>query len=949
MVTLCFSAPGVRAEIPQAAQMSFSELVAQAEYYIENDDPSSAIPLLKEIIDRTDALPDEDAKASVQMARLQLGSSYAKLQRWDNARTYVQDYLDHDPVDDRTAALQILSQIALAGKGWDTLNDAAQEMLSSDIGLKKKEKARQFLLQAKFNLGEYEEALELLPEVIEKTDDPATLRSYRIMQLRCLFESGQTAEMIRTLPIVFRGAARDDVTLNLTLLRMGDDLFDREQYRKALALYRLVLPKADLLERQQKRLEAAESGREGTWDITELKKALATLREVPDYDIHISYRAAQIYSQQKRYWEAVVLFDRIHERHPQREEGKAAFFQKILLLFEIGADEEAISECTAYLDSHRSGLYPRMICTRLAQHYLRVEEFRKALALGPRYADNWTRAADADEKAQETDLRYMFSFIRFQLGEYDEAADAFDRVIQTSPDSAAAIDSRYWKAMCRLLQQNYELAYRLFLDYRQTWPRASFAPAALFRAGVCRFGLEDYEGAKTIFKTFIEDYPDDSLMPEALTMYGDLLGSDGQIDEALALYARALQIVAENYKAADDPILKAQIPAPATYATFQAARTLEADAEAFVEQKEPEIAKEKYQQLIAWVERYMQMFGSDADWAQGVFWVGKAQMELGQTEKAVQAYLDTVIRHGADPAQEGVTSILFDLAGIIKRRLNETQRASTMQQIETALSQAKATPLKIRLEVLLAELNGTHEQLGQMLLEREKNLDDVPPSGLSLMCSALLEKEDFSRAAEFFNHFEMFYENSPFRVTAFEFRAKDLFQQGQIDAAFDLALDALGLYGATPDTGWAQLMKGNVELARGEYEQAVKSLNMIFSVSAWRGPITAEAMFRMAEARQAQGDLEKAFAFFQRTYLLYKAYDDGRWAADAYLRSAECLKKMGRVTAARNTYRAMLLDKYVRDLPQAENAKNILGPEETAELLSGNTNLLQSVEVEAAP
>jgi hypothetical protein len=41
----------------------------------------------------------------------------------------------------------------------------------------------------------------------------------------------------------------------------------------------------------------------------------------------------------------------------------------------------------------------------------------------------------------------------------------------------------------------------------------------------------------------------------------------------------------------------------------------------------------------------------------------------------------------------------------------------------------------------------------------------------------------------------------------------------------------------------------------------------------------------------------------------------------------------------------MLLDKYVRDLPQAEKAKKFLGPEETAALLSGNTNLLQTIEV----
>jgi tetratricopeptide (TPR) repeat protein len=932
-----------------ASQMSFSDLIAQAESLIDSDQPASAIPLLKEIINRTDTLQDRDAKQSVQTARLQLGSSYAKIQRWKDARDTIQDYLRNTPVTERISALQILAQAALAEQDWDALDQAAKGIMEETPGIREQRVAETFLLQAHFNLGRYTEALELLPEVIERAEDPDNIRSYRIMKLRCLFETGETAQMIQALPQTFRGAARDDVTLNLTLLRMGDDLFERQEYRKALALYRLVLPKQQLLVRQQQRLEETENSRNGEWSIEELREALETLRQVPEYDIHIAYRAAQIYSEQKRFWEAVVLFERLYDEHPQREEGQAAYLQKVLLLFEIGADEEAVAESIEYLEKNRSGLYPRMICSRLAQHYLRIEKFREALALGPRYADRWSRAADADEKAQETDLRYLFSFVRFQLGEYEEAAQAFDRVIQTDPDSQAAIDSNYWKAMCRLLQQNYEQAYREFIAYREKWPRASFAPAALFRAGVCRFGLEDYDQAKTIFESFIRDYPDDALMPEALTMHGDLLGADGAIDEALAAYTRAFQIVAKNYKAANDPILRAQIPLPATYATFQAARTLEADAEAHMDQKEEELAEEKYRQLIAWVERYIQAFGDDADWAQGVFWIGKAQIELGETEKAATAYLDTVIRRGDDPAQEGVAAILFDMANIIRRWLDEPQREKILQDIQRARSRATAPALKIRLDVLLAELDKTHEQLGRELLAREKNLEAVPPSGLALMCAALLEKQEDSRSAEFFNLFAERYEDSPFRVTAFELHAKDLYRQGKTDAAFDLAEEALGLYGATADTGWAQLMKGKVEMARGEVEQAAETFNMIFNVSAWRGPITAEAMFRMAEARQAQGDLEKAFAFFQRTYLLYKAYDDGRWAAEAYLRSAECLRKMGRVTAARNTYRAMLLDKYVRDLPQAQTAKEILGPEETAELLSGNTNSLQAVEIEVSP
>jgi tetratricopeptide (TPR) repeat protein len=941
-------------QTPSPGQMSFSDLIAQAQYAIDNQDSETAIPVLKEIISRAGSLEDREAKESVQMARLQLGASYSRLQQWGTVRRYTEEYLAGDPVKDRQEALLLLCQAYFGEESWDRLYETAQLLLDqSGLRLKTKESVDKYMLQAQFRLGNYAKTLSRLSDAIKNTRDPANLRAYQIMKLRCLYETGDTDSLITALPEMFRGDSRYDVTLNLTLLRIGDQLFAGKEYRKALAIYRLVVPKTTLMARQQKRLDELDGGEDRKKNAgedsearqQELQQELETLHSVPDYDIHIAYRAAQIYSEQQRYWESVALFEQIYLNHPSTQEGHSAYLQKLLVLFQIGADEEAVSESMAYLENHRDGLFPRLVCAQLAQYYLEKQELKKALALRPGYVDEWAPPADEDERAQDSDLHYMFSFILFQLGEYEQALTSFDRVIQINPDSQAAVDSNYWKAMCRLLQQKYDLAYDQFMKYRKSWPNASFAPAALFRAGVCRFGLEDYKGAQELFKTFIDEHPEDALMPEALSMYGDLLAAAGLIDEALASYDRALTIVGENYSAATDPLLRKEMVVPATYAAVQATKALMADAEAYASQQEQQTAETKYRQIIQWMERYNQTFGTDADWAQGIFWIGKAQMELGEVEQAVNAYLNAVILYGADPSQEGVSDILFDLAGIIQNRLSKPQREATLLEIQDARSRAQSPTVQIQLDVLLADLNGTQAELGRTLLASKNSLDAVPPSGIALMCSALLEKKDFSRSRELFDYFAAHYEQSPFRVASYQLLATDLYQQNKTDEALALATEALASYGAIAETGWAQIMKGNIELARGGYAQAADTFNMVFGVRVWRGPIFAEAMFRMAEAWEKQGNLEKAFAFFQRTYLLYKAYDNGKWAAEGYLRSAECLKKMGRMSAARNTYRAMLLDEYVRELPQAQVAKQVLGPQETAELLAGGTNTLERIEL----
>ena len=100
-------------------------------------------------------------------------------------------------------------------------------------------------------------------------------------------------------------------------------------------------------------------------------------------------------------------------------------------------------------------------------------------------------------------------------------------------------------------------------------------------------------------------------------------------------------------------------------------------------------------------------------------------------------------------------------------------------------------------------------------------------------------------------------------------------------------------------------------------------------------------MFLLAESWEAQR-FEKAL-HSTNAHMLYKAYDNGKWAADAYLKSADILTQMGRTNDVRNTYRAMLLDKYVKNLPQAKVAKEFLGPAESAELLAGTTNKVEKV------
>jgi hypothetical protein len=156
---------------------------------------------------------------------------------------------------------------------------------------------------------------------------------------------------------------------------------------------------------------------------------------------------------------------------------------------------------------------------------------------------------------------------------------------------------------------------------------------------------------------------------------------------------------------------------------------------------------------------------------------------------------------------------------------------------------------------------------------------------------------------------------------------------------------------------WAQLMKAQILFDEGKLDgpEGARAANMnILNVPSWRGAPVAQATYQLGQVEEKAGNLKKAFGFYQRAYFQYKGHSGGLWAAEGYLGSARVLKKMGAgyENDRRNTYRAMLFDPYVNELPQAEEAREVLGAAEVSEieayiLTGGSSNITVTIESDA--
>ena len=762
--------------------------------------------------------------------------------------------------------------------------------------------------------------------------------------------------------------ARYDIRVNMAMMNAATSLFNAGQYDSALAIYRMILPRriladhhlvkinelremADLPEMQitlatnesgrvetllgyayaERETEIAEGNEDGNVQpvvpempagLMELEESMGALMTLPPYEDDVIHRMGQLYRECGRPWEALGAFDLMAARSENKITKQQAFCSALQVLIDpLEKYDRVEKRAVPFLDTYAEGVAPRQVAYFLTMAYQKQEKYKEIKKLQP-YLEGFVVAMNPMAKQYECELYYMQAIADLMMLNYKDAQAGFAQVLEDYPKSHQEENLRYWYAMTHLFQQDYETAYTLFENYLEIFPEGEWVASTWFQSGICLFALEKYEPAEQRFTYVIDTFPDSTVYPDACSMRGDILGSKGLLDEAIQDYREA--------------IATARKPIQAAYAVFQMAAIFEAD--------------ENYDELITLVSNYLERYGEEADVAKAAYWLGKTKMAQGLVDEAIAAYLDTVIKYGGDIRQDGVDLIIAELMQVAQG-LEEVEVAQLKQRLTDALNATDNVTLQLRLRVMLAELDGTMIELGETLIAELDDLAKVPPPILSVICDASFAKKDYSRSEEILTIFLNYFEDSEYMRSAYKLRVYDLFAQGFPDEAMKVVMEAQDLYGADTNTAWIQLMKGRLEMMTGNLKTARETFRAILGVRFWRGEAYAEATYYLGELEEKEGDLKTAFAWYQRTYFLYKGHAGGYWAAEGYLASARCLQALGRDGDMRNTYRAMLYDKYVNTLPQTDEARTALGAAEVLviqqKIAAGvQTNLVVTVELE---
>jgi len=826
--------------------------------------------------------------------------------------------------------------------------------------------------EALFGLEKWQESIEPFTYVIENTSD-GQRKGYAIMQVvNALIKIPDFDRITEWIPQLYRTSARYDIRVNLALMNAAVALYEAEEYDSALPLYRMILPRDELIAYQQDQLRSMridagltpEEGMEATEgemllfgsddegetkveegtdadpdpanekpkELVELEKLIAALENLPPYENDIDYRMAQIYRQVDRYWEAVRFFDSVYTADPASELGERAIYEVITVLLEnLEELAEAEERGFGYMGQYPEGITPRQIAYMLTGQYQQDKTMGPVKALLP-YLDGFVRTNDTAIVKYDAELYFMQGVADLMMLNYEESEKGFKRLLDEFPGSHQEGNALYWYGMSKLFLQKYADAWPDFEKYTREFATEGWIDEAFFQGGICLFGMEKYDEALDRFSLVIKNYPDSSVFPGACSMRGDLYGSKGMLDKAVADYKMA--------------IASAKKAKQATYAVFQMAEVFEADADVLETEAE---TVAKYNEIVECVQSYLDQWGAEADIAKALFWIGKTKIQQGLVDEAVQTYLDAIVKFGGDVRQDGVDMMITELVKVSAIWLGIEAQTQLMDDLQAALDSTDNLVLQLRLRVTMAKLDYTEIELGKRLIKELPDLESASPPVLAAICDASFEMGDYSRAEELLRIFITRFEDSDFMRAAYRLRGYGQYAETDYEGALKTVEEAQETYGTDRDVAWAQLMKAQILLDMGKVDEARAANMSVLSVPAWRGESVAQATFQLGQVEEKADNPRKAFGFYQRTYFQYKGHAGGYWAAEGYLASARCLQKLGLENDRQKTYRAMLFDPYVSDLPQAEEARKMLGASEVAEIetyiaTGGSSNIVVAVD-----
>jgi|688.fasta_scaffold06865_7 tetratricopeptide (TPR) repeat protein len=810
---------------------------------------------------------------------------------------------------------------------------AADPKFRSEAGL--------LLGQVYTDLGKHEDALQVFRSLMGSNVRTPAQTAAAVESIGLLATSGSLNDLIAYLDrLSGQAGVRDAIAWYVNqIIVQGDELVANQQYEPALAIYRAIPPRSQIIATQAYALDAmrkelkiletrAEADKAKPANqrskapelINSLKPAikvaedaLKAVEEKADLDSAILMRRGRCLFYLDRNEEALVCFRTLRTKYGSSVDAKSAAFAEIVILNKL-QDIAGIKEmCELYMRKYPDAENIEQVATLSGEVLVQGGNWKE---VGAFYRGLETKFPKSDNLD-----RFVFfqALATFQEGRFAEAAPMIAKFLKTYPNSPLVENALYYVAMSNFLTNKYKETLAACNEYLTKFPDGRFAGDMRYRLSFIDFNdKEEDQSDKVIrdLKKFLNEHPDDNANGSMYCLLADTYKRKNREDEALDAYKKAV------WTQSPDDVVQ--------YGLDSATTILQGRKDwAGVAELHGDFLNRRPDSSLALLS---------------ATWVAKMKVREGKGAEAAELLGNSLKSRIAKPSSEQVEFLIDELVKTLvpRKKPSEIDVDAIDKQLTDVLAQvtagqenpttsARVYYARARLAQLLRRNDRSDLYMKGIATTNAKDPTVLSPALLTVSGDILLKNGDLEGA-------EAMYKRLVERYSESSFSDAGPVGMGLVALARKKPEEALKIFDEALQNNPGMSRFKEATLGRLEalvdldkQEDAIKLALNTVGDKMFRGQSAADAYMLLAkvyrkQAAKASGAegtelLKKAHGTYQRVYVAYQGFPDV--CAEAYWQAYETAKELGEETLAAETLKALAEHPKLKNTKPAKKAASV--------------------------
>jgi tetratricopeptide (TPR) repeat protein len=823
----------------------------------------------------------------------------------------------------------------------DALKLAAQDpKLRSEAG--------SYLGKVYSDLGRRDEALVVFKSLMGSDIRSPQQTTAAVEVISLLADNGKVEDLIAYLDhLSHQAGVRDAIAWYSNQVTIaGDTLVSTGAYESALAIYRSVPPRRQILETQKSALDSKRKEvklLEARVNLDKAKalnqrssasqllndlapaielseKALVAIDKQADFDAAVLMRRGICLYYLHRYEEALVCLKVIREKFGSAADAKKAAFSEIRIVAELKDMTQIKELCDKYLVKFPDSENAEQVASLAGEVLIQNKNW---VDVGTFYRNLITKFP----KSESIDRYTFFQAVsQFEEGNLKEAILAFTQFLKDFPNSPMVENGLYYVAMSYFNTNNYKDTLRISKEYLSKFPDGRFAGDIRYKLAFVDFNDKEADQSDKIIRdlnSFINLHPDDAAIGSMLCLLGDTYKkkTSNKPDEIAKFESQAI----ESYTRAvwsDSPDDVVQ------YALDTATSLLQAKKDwAAIAALHGEFLKKKPDSPLALLSAIQ---------------VAKMKGREGKGAEAADMLATAIKARIGDPNSEQVEFMIDELVKAIVPRKKpaeidgeaiDKQLVEILTKVtagqENPTSNARLYYARAQLARLLKRQDNADRYLKNIATINAKDPSVLSPALLSISGDILLKSGDLEGAEGMYRRLVERYKEGNFADAGPVGLGYIALARKKPDEALKIFEQALETNPGTFRFKESTLGKVQALVELGKLEEAKNIGLQIAGDKMFRGEFAAKAYLLVGQIYRKQAEtavgpeakielLKQAHGTYDRVYTSYKSTPEV--CAEAGWQAYETLMEMGNKTLAMETLKVLASDPKLKNTTRAKKA-----------------------------